>query len=270
MCNIPLTDRVILIKGAGEMATGVACSLYRANLRRILMLETAFPLAVRRRVSFCEVVHENAVTVEGIGAVRVTGEAETRAAWAQGKIAVRVDAQGKSVTQLRPDVVVDAIIAKRNLGLSKADAPLVLALGPGFEAGRDCHLVVETNRGHHLARLIADGRAEENTGVPGIIAGFSKERVLRAPARGLFITGRKIGDRIRRGEVVGRVGDKAVVASIDGVLRGLIRGATPVTPGLKLGDIDPRGDLSYCTTISEKARALGGAVLGAVLARFNQ
>jgi len=265
----PLKDRVIIIKGAGEMATGVACRLFRANFRRILMLETPSPLAVRRRVSFCEAVHEQSVSVEGIEAVLVGDETELNRAWDGGRIAVTVDPRGESIGRYRPDLLIEATLAKRNLGITKADAPLVVALGPGFTAGQDCHVVIETNRGHDLGRLITGGSAEPNTGIPGDIAGYTKERVLRAPADGIFTTEKQIGDPVRTGEVIGRVDTAEVAAQIDGVLRGLIRPGSRVTKGLKIGDVDPRGIAGYCDTISEKARSLGGAVLEAILAEFN-
>ena len=268
--SIKLKDRVIIIKGAGEMATGVACRLFAANLRRILMLETASPLAVRRHVSFCEAVHEGVKLVEDIEAVRVSGQAELHRAWENGQIAVRVDPQGESVSCLKPDVLIDAILAKKNLGLSSNDAPLVVALGPGFEAGRDCHIVVETNRGHDLGRLLRSGQAMANTGIPGVIGGYTKERVLRSPEDGLLVTERTIGDVVRAGEVVGRVGKAEVVTPINGILRGLIRPGSLVSKGLKIGDVDPRGERIYCETISEKARSIGGAVLEAVLAGYNR
>lgn len=265
-----LKDRVILIKGAGEMATGLACRFYGSNLRRILLLETESPLAVRRHVSFCEAVHEGVQVVEGVEAVRVSKDAELFKVWEAGKVAVRIDPQGESISSLKPDILVDATLAKRNLGISIDDAPLVIALGPGFEAGKDCHVVVETNRGHDLGRLLSSGSAEANTGVPGMIGGYTKERVLRSPADGCFITERQIGDKVRAGEEIGRVGNAEVVASINGVLRGLIRPDSLVRKGLKIGDIDPRGDKAYCDTISEKARSLGGAVLEAILAVYNK
>ncbi len=265
-----LDELDIIIKGAGEQATGIACRLHRANFKRILMLETPAPLAVRRQVSFCEAVHEKSMAVEGIEAVRVADEAERDAVWSAGKIAVMVDPRGESLARCRPDVFIDATLAKRNLGTSITDAPLVVALGPGFSAGQDCHVVVETNRGHDLGRLITCGMAAPNTGIPGDIAGFSRERVLRAPAEGVFTTQRKIGDLVCRGEVVGRVGTAEVVAQIDGVLRGLIRPGSSVKTGLKIGDVDPRGEAGLCCTISEKARALGGAVLEAILSAYNR
>jgi len=268
--GVPLKDRVIIIKGAGEQATGIACRLFRANFRRILMLEIPAPLAVRRQVSFCETIHDQSMIVEGIEAVRITDDCERYSAWASGQIAVRVDPRGESLSTCRPDVLIDATLAKRNLGTSLADAPLVIALGPGFTAGTDCHVVVETNRGHDLGRLITAGSAEPNTGIPGDIGGYTAERVLRAPTAGLFITDRQIGDLVRKGEVIGMVGTANVSAQIDGILRGLIRPGSTVRTGLKIGDVDPRGETGYCDTISEKARALGGAVLEAILSAYNQ
>ena len=268
--NIPLKELTVIIKAAGEQATGIACRLYRANFRRILMLETPSPLAVRRQVSFCEAVHEKNMAVEGVEALRITDDAERDAAWAAGKIAVRIDPKGESVARCRPDVFIDATLAKRNLGTVITDAPLVIALGPGFLAGTDCHVVIETNRGHDLGRLITTGMAAPNTSIPGDIAGYTRERVLRAPAEGVFDTRRQIGDMICKGEVVGRVATVDVVSQLDGVLRGLIRPGSTVRAGLKIGDVDPRGDVGLCCTISEKARALGGGVLEAILAVYNR
>ena len=252
------------------MATGVAERLYRSNFRQILMLETPAPLAVRRRVSFCEAIHDKTKIVEGIEAVEVCNGSEIRDAWLRRRVAVRVDPAWESLHEFKPDVVIDAILAKRNLGTCITDAPLVLGMGPGFVAGQDCHMVVETNRGHNLGRLIAHGTAEPNTGIPGNIGGFTKERVLRAPSAGLFVTDKKLGDAVSKGEVIGRVGNAAVIAPIEGILRGLIRPNFPVKEGLKIGDIDPRGNGDYCDTISDKARTLGGAILVAVLAAYNR
>jgi xanthine dehydrogenase accessory factor len=265
-----LKECVIIIKGAGEMATGLACRLYGANMRRILMLETPSPLAVRRQVSFCEVVHDQLMMVEGIEATLVSDTETLSQAWQNKQVAVRVDPQAASIEQLKPDIIIDATLAKRNLGISINDAPLVIGLGPGFEAGRDCHLVIETNRGHDLGRLIRSGEAEANTGIPGNIGGYTKERVLRSPDTGTFSTEQRIGNQIRSGDIIGRVGDIPVLASIDGVLRGLIRPGSNVSQGLKIGDIDPRGNERYCNTISEKARSIAGAVLEAILSQYNQ
>ncbi|MDR3555692.1 MAG: selenium-dependent molybdenum cofactor biosynthesis protein YqeB [Syntrophobacteraceae bacterium] len=265
----PLKELTILFKGAGDLASGVAARLFRAGFKRIVMLETPSPLAIRRFVCFSEAVHEGTMSVEGIVAVRVGGRAQMLQAWRSGRIAVRVDPKWESIRELKPDVVVDAILAKKNLGTNVWEAPLVVALGPGFTAGMDSHVVVETNRGHNLGRLIYRGKAEANTGVPGNIGGYTRERVLRSPADGVFLARKKIGDSVSKGEVIGEVGGRDIVAALDGVLRGLIRPNFPVTSGLKIGDIDPRGEGDYCHTVSDKARALGGAVLEAILAHCD-
>ena len=270
MMDRALKDHHIIIKGAGEMATGVACRLYRANFTRILMLETPAPLAVRRLVSFCEAIHEGTMAVEGIEAIRINAESELISAWETKKIAVLVDPNGDSIPRNHPDVLIDATLAKRNLGIFRADAPLVIALGPGFVAGKDAHVVIETNRGHDLGRLIHSGAAEANTGIPGDIGGFTKERVVRSPARGIFTTEKQIGDSVVKGELLGKVDSVDVCIPLNGILRGLIRPGSSVRKGLKIGDIDPRGERVYCDTISEKARSLGGAVLEAVLSVYNK
>lgn len=264
-----LKELVILIRGAGEMATGVAVRLFRSNFRKILMLETASPLAVRRRVSFCEAVHDGSAAVEGIEAIAITDAGECAGVWASGGIAVIVDPRGDSVATCKPDVFIDATLAKRNIGTTISDAHLVVALGPGFNAGIDCHVVIETNRGHDLGRLIISGSAAANTGIPGNIAGYTKERVLRAPIAGIFVTERRIGELVRKGEKIGHIGSSEVTAQIDGIMRGLIRPGSVVKTGLKVGDIDPRCEAIYCETVSEKARALGGAVLEAVLEKYS-
>ncbi|WP_085811825.1 selenium-dependent molybdenum cofactor biosynthesis protein YqeB [Citrifermentans pelophilum] len=264
-----LVERVVVIRGAGEQASGIACRLYRANFRRILMLETASPLAVRRLVSFCEAVHDGEMTVEGITAVRAGRVEEVAAIWGAGSIAVLVDPEAASLPLVQPDLFLDATLAKRNLGTSIGDAPLVIGLGPGFTAGADCHQVIETNRGHDLGRVIDAGEAEADTGIPGAIGGYTRERVLRAPVAGRFESDRMIGDLVFAGEPVGRVGAVEVRGAIDGVLRGMIRPGAVVKAGLKIGDVDPRSRKDYCSTVSEKARALGGAVIEALLASYN-
>jgi xanthine dehydrogenase accessory factor len=265
----PISDLTIVIKGAGEMASAVAWRLYMANLKRILMLETANPLAVRREVSFCEALHDGRKTVEGVGAERVSVFEDIHRIWEQGRIAVTADPQWHLIEQVRPNVVVDAILAKKNMGTRKVEAELVIGLGPGFAAGDDVHMVIETNRGHDLGRIITTGCAEANTGMPGSIAGFTEKRVLRSPAAGNFTTTRSIGDLVTADETIGTVGGQRVTSRIDGVLRGLIRPETAVTRDLKIGDVDPRGQRQYCFTISEKARAIGGSVLEAVMRVFN-
>jgi xanthine dehydrogenase accessory factor len=269
MKRTPLPGLIIGIKGAGEMASAIAWRLFQANLRRILMMEVADPMAVRREVSFCEAIHDGAKAVEGVEAVRADGVQAVRAAWETSRIAVAVDPKWGLLKELRPDVVVDAILAKRNLGTTPEEAPLVIALGPGFEAGVDAHFVIETNRGHDLGRILASGNAEPDTGVPGEIGGHSEDRVLRAPEMGVFQATKSIGETVVKGEVLGQVASTAVVSGVKGVLRGLIRSGTPVECGIKIGDIDPRGKRVFCFTISDKARAIAGAALEAVLRRYN-
>lgn len=250
------------------MASAAAWRLYMANIRRIVMTETAMPLAVRREVAFSEAVYDGSQTVEGVEAVKAAGAGQVRRIWGQSQIAVMVDPQAATLRELRPDVLVDAILAKQNLGTRLSDAPLVIGLGPGFTAGEDVHVVVETQRGHHLGRILTTGSAEPNTGIPGAVEGVTADRVLRAPCEGEFRSSRRIGDRVEKGAVIGRVADREVVGRIDGVLRGLIRPGTRVTAGLKIGDIDPRGNVSHCYTISDKARAIAGSVLEAVLRAY--
>ena len=268
--DIQLKELIIAIKGAGEMASAAAWRLYMANLRSIFMMETAMPLAVRREVSFCEAVHRGSKTVEGVEALRASGAERFHSIWDQGKIVVTVDAEWNTLRDMRPDVLVDAILAKKNLGTRTNDAPLVIGLGPGFVAGEDVHCVIETQRGHNLGRIITAGSAEPNTGVPGGVDGIAAERVLRSPADGEFLSSCRIGDYVEKGDAVGRVGDTQVVGRIGGVLRGLIRPGTWVTSGLKIGDIDPRRDVTNCFTISDKARAIAGSVLEAVLRTYNR
>lgn len=256
----------IAIKGAGEMASGIAVRLHRAGFTSILMLETDKPMAVRRAVSFCEAVHDGSHMVEDITAVRLDNPGSLSGIWDAGHIAVAVDPQWKLREWFAPRISVDAIIAKRNLGTRIDEAPLVVALGPGFTAGVDAHRVIETNRGHNLGRVFSNGSAQPNTGVPGDIGGFTVERVLRAPVAGIVENCRTIGDSVEAGDCVCTVGDIPVPAKIPGVVRGCIRSGVVAEKGLKLGDIDPRGKREYCFTVSEKARALGGSVLETVCA----
>jgi xanthine dehydrogenase accessory factor len=252
------------------MGSAVAWRLYMAGIRTIFMMETALPLAVRREVSFCEALHEGRKTIEGVQALKAVTMEDIPRIWDLGNIAVVIDEKWGSLKHIRPDVVIDAILAKKNLGTRADDAPLVIGLGPGFTADHDVHFVIETNRGHNLGRIIASGAAEPDTGIPGTIDGAAEARLLRAPAEGEFQALRKIGDHVERGDIVGRVGDAEVAGLIKGVLRGLIRSGTRVAKGLKLGDIDPRGDVAFCYTISDKARAIAGSVLEAILRTYNR
>lgn len=258
----------IVIKGAGEMATGVAVRLYRAGFTSLLLLETEQPLAVRRAVSFCEAVYDGRHEVEGVAAVRLDSPDSLDGIWAEGGVAVAVDPAWHALEWYSPLVSVDAVLAKRNLGTRIDEAPLVVALGPGFVAGEDAHCVVETNRGHNLGRIFTAGGAEPNTGIPGDIGGFTAERVVRAPAAGRVADCLPIGQAVAVGDTICTVGGIPVAAAIAGVVRGCIRAGVGAPKGLKLGDIDPRGVREYCFTVSEKARALGGSVLEAVCAKM--
>jgi xanthine dehydrogenase accessory factor len=258
---------VVLIKGGGEMATGVAHRLFHSGFL-VCLTEIPEPLAVRREVSFCEAIYEGQKIVEGVKGIRVEGEAKVHQAWAEGWIPILVDPQCRVRRELNPDVIIDAILAKTNIGTQINDAPLVIGLGPGFRAGEDVHLVVETNRGHNLGRVIERGEAEPNTGIPGDIGGYTWERVLRAPSAGRFMGRKKIGDRVEQGESVAEVERLPVHSQISGVLRGLLRDGGRVEKDMKVGDVDPRAAREHCFTISDKARAIGGGVLEAVLRRY--
>lgn len=266
MVPIDWSRAIIGIKGGGEMATGIAVRLKRAGFSRIFMMEIEHPLAVRRMVSFCEAIHDGKTVVEDVEAVRTQNKEDTIAAWGEGQIAVLVDPEWIILEEMQTRVLIDATVAKRNLGTTIEDAPLVIGLGPGFTASVDVHSVIETMRGHDLGRVIEKGSAQPNTGIPGNIDGHTVDRVLRAPASGVFHSERKITDKVRAGDVVCNVAGEDVVSKIDGVIRGLIREGNIVHEGLKIGDIDPRGCVKYCSTVSEKSRAIGGSVLEAILA----
>ncbi len=265
-----LSEIMFGIKGAGDLASGVAWCLFRSNFHRLFMMEVSGPLAVRRGVCFSEAVRLERKTVEEVEAVRTETIQGIRAAWEQSRIPVLVDPQWSAIQQIHPHVVVDAIMAKKNLGTFQDEAPLVIGLGPGFQAGKDVHRVIETNRGHNLGKIIRSGAAEADTGVPGQINGYASERVLRAPVQGRFTSKAGIGDRVRTGDVIGTVDGKEVLARITGVIRGLLVSESNVKAGLKIGDIDPRGISDYCTTLSDKSRAIGGSVIRTVLEVYNR
>lgn len=261
----------ILVRGAGDLATGVIVRLHRCGFR-VAVTECANPSAIRRRAALCEAVWQGQTTVEGVTCRRVTGAEAARVSQA-GEVPLLVDERAECVSALRPAAVVDAILAKRNLGTNRDMAPITVGLGPGFTTGEDVDAVVETMRGHHLGRVILQGAAIPNTGVPGVIAGYAAERVIHAPASGemAFVQDENgqtvdIGALVRKGQEIARVGGVPVTATIDGVLRGLIRAGYPVTEGLKIADIDPRPEqVAYCDTVSDKARAIGGGVVEALL-----
>lgn len=297
---------LIICRGAGDLATGIIHRLHWAG-HRVIALETDYPAAIRRQVSFCEAVYDGSAAVEGVTArlVPALADAETdtetysgindtpaahivsekwdssaiEAVLEAGEVPLLIDPKGESIALLKPDVVVDAIIAKKNLGTTIDMAPLVIGVGPGFTAGQDVHLVIESMRGHNLARIITDGMAQPNTGVPGNIAGFTSERVIHAPAAGYIHDVRKIGDIVQKGDEIARIyPDKEsydnalseyvpVNATITGIIRGLIREGYYFRKGFKIADIDPReSEITNCFTISDKARSIAGSVLEAVSA----
>ena len=265
---------LIIVRGAGDLATGTINRLKKSGFR-LLVLETDHPAAIRRQVALSEAVYSKSACVEGVEAVRVKDEKQMLDAWKNDKVPVMVDPMGESIASMQPKVVVDAILAKRNLGTNKNMAPLTIALGPGFTAGVDVDVVIETKRGHNLGRAIREGSAYPNTGIPGIIGGYGAERVIHAPADGILKNKSKICDIVEKGQVIAVIeeSDKEnesvadikkteVTATIDGLLRGLIRDNYPVTKGFKIADIDPRKEeLANCFTISDKARCIAGSVL---------
>jgi xanthine dehydrogenase accessory factor len=253
---------LVVVRGAGDLATGCILRLVRAGFR-VVALEGPAPSAIRRTVCFSEAIYEGTACVEGIRAVRC---AAVPGSWAPGDpVTVLVDPEARCLEHVTPVALVDAIIAKRNLGTRRGMAPVVVALGPGFEAGRDADAVVETNRGHDLGRVLLTGWAEADTGVPGLIAGHGGERVLHAPAAGLAQPLCAIGDRVRAGDPVLAIGGVPMLSAIDGVVRGLIRPGFAARAGLKVADVDPRGTPEHCFTVSDKARAIAGGVLEAIL-----
>lgn len=253
----------ILIKGAGDLATGIAARLYMGG-HIIWMTDIDEPTAVRRTVSFSRCIYEGSAEVEGITAVFARTYAEGKSAEARGYIPVFADPKAAIAAEYIPDVIVDAIIAKKNLGTDISDAGLVIGVGPGFIAGSDCHAVIETKRGHDLGRVIRSGGAAPNTGVPGSIGGYTTERIIRAAADGKFMAIKHIGDKAEKGDLVAESGGEAIYAQLTGIIRGMLPDGIQVHRGMKCGDIDPRCERSNCFTISDKARAVGGGVLEAV------
>lgn len=264
---------LIIVRGAGDLATGTIHRLKKSGFH-LLVLETDHPAAIRRQVALSEAVYSGSTCVENVEAVRIESVEQMRQVWEEGKVPVLVDPKGESIRLLKPKVVVDAILAKKNLGTARDMAPLTIALGPGFTAGQDVDAVVETKRGHRLGRIIREGSAIANTGIPGIIGGYGKERVIHAAAAGVFEDVRRIGDIVAEGETIAqiRTADGAitpVTTQITGILRGLLRSGYPVTPGFKVADVDPRKEeLSNCFLISDKARCIAGSVLELVCAQL--
>jgi len=255
---------LVVIRGAGDLATGVALRLWRAGLQ-VVLTDLERPTAIRRTVCFSQAILLGSCQVENVAAQRAESAEDVPAVLKRGIVPVLADPEGKCIPALRPAAVVDAILAKKNLGTRITDAPAVIGVGPGFTAGEDCHAVVETMRGHDLGRVLYTGSALPNTGIPGLIGGFAGERVLRAPADGIFHPLHAIGDQVREGDTAATVDGVPMVCTLTGVLRGILAEGTPVHRGMKSGDVDPRCEVRYCYCVSDKALAVGGGVLEAVL-----
>ena len=256
-------NNLIIIRGAGDLATAVAIRLHNSGFR-VVCLEVAKPTVIRRTVSFAQAVFEGQACVEGAHA-RLVSIDDIDKTFSEDVVPVLIDPAGDAIRILHPAVLIDAIIAKRNLGTSRDMAPFTIALGPGFVAGEDVDCVVETARGHNLARLIYSGSAAPNTGIPGNIEGFTSERVIHSPCSGTFRSVKKIGDIVAKGDVIAEVNGMPVRATIDGMIRGLLHDGLDVPEHFKIADIDPRGGRADYLTCSDKAKALGGAVLEAVM-----
>lgn len=259
---------LVLIRGAGDLASGIALRLHHAGFQ-IIMTDLPRPTAIRRTVCFSQAILFGTMQVEDVTARFAASPEEARRIAAAREVAVLADPEAACVSALRPDALVDAILAKRNLGTKRTDAPCVIGVGPGFTAGVDCHACVETMRGHTLGRVITHGSPLPNTNIPGLIGGFAGERVLRAPADGIFRQRLDIGASVRQGDVAGTVEDVPMLCQIDGMLRGILADGTPVFRSMKAGDVDPRGVREYCDLVSDKALAIGGGVLEAIL-RFSE
>lgn len=257
-----------VIKGAGDIATGIAVRLHRAKFS-VVMTEIDAPTAIRRTVCFSEAVYNKEAVVEDIKAVLASDVDDINEILENGDIAVIVDEKANCVRELKPDFVIDAILAKKNLGTEKDDAPVVVGVGPGFTAGEDCHAVVETKRGHYLGRVYYEGRAIENTGIPGDIGGHTTDRIIRSPEYGVFNPIYEIGDKVEKGEVVACVDSTPIVSELTGILRGILPKGTLVSTNMKSGDIDPRCEKEHCYCVSDKALAVGGGVLEACLALYK-
>lgn len=255
---------LILIKGAGDIATGIAVRLKNSGMQ-VVMTEIAIPTTVRRSVAFSRAVYEGSAVVENITAKLVLDFAQIPAVLQQDEIPVLIDPRCEVLKSIHFDAVVDSILAKKNLSTDPTQAPVVIGIGPGFSVPQDCHCVIETQRGHDLGRCIYQGCAAKNTGIPGEIGGYTVECLLRAPCDGIFHPILAIGDAVKAGQTVALVDDQPVTAQIGGIARGLLQDNVPVKTGMKSGDIDPRGCYEHCFTVSDKARAVGGGVLEAIL-----
>lgn len=255
---------IVVLRGGGDIATGIGHRLFMAGFK-VVVIDIKEPTAIRRKVSFCEAIYIGEIEVEGVKAVLCRTIEEINDNIDKGFVPVLIDEKGDIISKINPLAVVDSILAKKNLGTNKDMAPITIGVGPGFEASVDVDLVVETNRGHFLGKVIKKGKAIENTGIPGNIIGYTEERIIRSLGEGVVKNYKNIGDIVKKGESICKTGNVEVLARIDGVIRGLIKDGLSVKKSMKIGDIDPRGIVEYTTTISDKARAVGGGVLEAIM-----
>jgi len=260
---------IVLIRGGGDLASGVALRLYRVGIR-VVICELAQPLAVRRLVSFAEAVNSGEVCVEGVTGRKVTDPTDTLRILqilSKGQVPVLVDPEAKAAQALHPTVIVDGRMLKKTPEPLRHTARLYLGLGPGFMAPRDCSAVIETQRGHLMGRVVWEGQAERDTGMPEAVGERRSERVLCASAEGVLQVFTQIGEHLEPGQKVAEVAGSVVNAPFKGVLRGMLPQGMPVKPGMKIGDLDPRDDPALCTLVSDKSLAVGGGVLEAILSR---
>ncbi|MCF6459686.1 selenium-dependent molybdenum cofactor biosynthesis protein YqeB [Clostridium sp. Cult3] len=255
---------IVVVRGGGDIASGIIYRLYKAGFK-VVVLEIGKPLTIRRTVAFSEAVYEKEVNIEGVKGILAEDVDDIWRILDEGAVPVYIDSKGEILKELEPIALVDAILAKVNLGTHRGMAPITIGIGPGFEAGVDVDLVVESKRGHNLGKVIYEGKAAENTGIPGSTLGFREERVIRAPGEGIVNPLCEIGDKVEKGDVVCTVGEEKVLARISGILRGMLKEGLYAKEGLKIGDIDPRGEVENAFTISDKARAVGGGVLEGIL-----
>jgi xanthine dehydrogenase accessory factor len=255
---------LVAVRGAGDLASGIILKLYKCGFK-VFALDIDKPTVIRRTVSFAEAILSGQAEVEGVKGLIAEGIEQVIPIIERGFIPVLVDPGGVSISQLSPIAVIDSIIAKRNLNTHRGMAPIVIGVGPGFEAPIDVDCVIETNRGHFLGNVIYNGKAEANTGIPGDIMGYTDERVLRSPGDGNLIPRYAIGDYVDEGDCLGTVDEFCVNAPISGILRGLIHPSVYLRKGMKIGDIDPRGKREFCFTVSDKARAIAGGVMEGLL-----
>jgi len=263
-----LKDIKILLKGGGDLATGIGYRLNRAGFK-LLVIEKPEPTAIRRTVSFASAIYQDNIEIEGVKAMKINSPRELKLSWSKNKVPVTTTDQTALLTSFQPDIIIDGRMLKESTDQTIDEASLVIGIGPGFKINQNCNLAVETNRGHHLGRVIYEGSTAKNTGSPGNVNGYTDERVIHAPEAGIFQSDYQIGQKIKSGAIIGKINNKPLKAEIDGVIRGLLKPGIKITAGTKLADIDPRSKKDYCYYISDKALAIAGGVLEAIFYWYN-